>query len=415
MNTIRFIHCADLHLDRPFQTSRLPESVLRVIKESAFDSFARLVDIAVSEQIDFFIISGDLYDLEHRSIKGQLFLKKQAGRLNEVGIPLYIIHGNHDPLTETVREISLPANVHVFGPDTSSVLFEKDGIPAARIYGFSYGSRSVTEDPVSSYIKQKKDDALYHIAMLHGQEKMQEGHDPYAPFSLRELTETSFDYWALGHIHKRQILSRDPFVVYPGNIQGGHKNEQGSKGGMLVELAHGGGQVSFLNTSPLDWHTITLQIEGMDEIEELFEAVEESVSLTVAEGKSSVIQLAVTGSGSLHDYLTTPGADEDILEEVRALYTAGRTFNWIETLTVKTLPSVDREREKEQQTVLGDLMNEADQLKEAPDLSDEALASLYEHRTARKYLKSLSTAEKKELIERAEHWLISRLVKEGGT
>ncbi|TMW74020.1 metallophosphoesterase family protein [Alteribacter natronophilus] len=414
MTAVTFIHCADLHLDRPFQTSKLPPEILEDVRKSAYVSFSRLIDRAIEEKVDFFLISGDLYDLEHRSIKGQLFVKKQAERLAEAGIPLFIIHGNHDPLSETVREIKMPDHVHVFGPDTASVLYEKDGKAAARIYGFSYASRRVDENPVQSYIKTYQADAPYHIALLHGQEKMEEGHDPYAPFRLKELTETPFDYWALGHIHKRRVLHRGPAVVYPGNIQGGHKNEQGPKGGVLVTLAASEEEVTFIDTSPVDWHTVRLTIDKLTELDGLFAAAEEKIAGTVTAGKSSIIQLVITGSGTLHEYLSTPETEEEVLEELRELFGRARPFHWIGSLTVNTVPDVDREREKEQQTVLGDMICAAETFRENPSLADDALSSLYGHRTARRYMESLSPEEKKELIDQAERWLLTRIVKEDG-
>ena len=49
-------------------------------------------------------------------------------------------------------------------------------------------------------------------------------------FTVKDLYEKQFDYWALGHIHKRTILSEDPPIIYPGNIQGRNKKEIGVKG-----------------------------------------------------------------------------------------------------------------------------------------------------------------------------------------
>ena len=79
----------------------------------------------------------------------------------------------------------------------------------------------------SHYVKTT--DAAYHIAMLHGTLAGQEGHDAYAPFQLQQLIARDFDYWALGHIHKRALLHEDPFIIYPGNVQGRHIKETGEK------------------------------------------------------------------------------------------------------------------------------------------------------------------------------------------
>src|SRR5699024_10594589 len=76
----------------------------------------------------------------------------------------------------------------------------------------------------------------YHIATLHGSVHGNTTHDPYAPFSLPNLQTKPFDYWALGHIHERAELATTPPIIYPGNTQRRHRNEQGEKGCYIVEM-----------------------------------------------------------------------------------------------------------------------------------------------------------------------------------
>lgn len=65
----------------------------------------------------------------------------------------------------------------------------------------------------------KMSDAHFHIGMLHGSVEGDAEHNRYAPFQIRELKEKQFDYWALGHIHKREILSEEPYIIYPGTYK----------------------------------------------------------------------------------------------------------------------------------------------------------------------------------------------------
>ena len=65
----------------------------------------------------------------------------------------------------------------------------------------------------------KMSDAPFHIGMLHGSVEGDAEHNRYAPFQIRELKEKQFDYWALGHIHKREILSEEPCIIYPGTYK----------------------------------------------------------------------------------------------------------------------------------------------------------------------------------------------------
>lgn len=115
METVKFIHCADLHLDSPFVGLKtLPKPIYDEMKESTFHAFSNVVDLAIDEAVDFVIIAGDLYDGEDRSIRAQLFLKKELERLEKEDIHVFIIHGNHDHLGGKWTKVNMPFNAHIF-------------------------------------------------------------------------------------------------------------------------------------------------------------------------------------------------------------------------------------------------------------------------------------------------------------
>lgn len=240
LTDLTFIHAADLHLDSPFYgISHLPEPIFARIKESTFASVRHMIDAAVREHVDFILLAGDLFDEANRSLKAQLFLKKQFERLRECGISVYVIFGNHDHLGGEWTPIEWPENVHIFSsavPEEKS--FFKEGRRIASIYGFSYQARALMENQAARY--RRSTDAPFHIGMLHGTLSGSEGHDPYCPFTHDDLVKSGMDYWALGHIHKRQVLSAEhPAVIYPGNTQARHIKETGDKGYYLVHVTNG--------------------------------------------------------------------------------------------------------------------------------------------------------------------------------
>src|SRR5690606_35954900 len=61
-------------------------------------------------------------------------------------------------------------------------------------------------------------------------------HSNYAPCTVQQLVRRGYDYWALGHVHRREILHRDPYVVYPGNLQGRHAREPGPRGCTVLDI-----------------------------------------------------------------------------------------------------------------------------------------------------------------------------------
>ena len=84
----------------------------------------------------------------------------------------------------------------------------------------------------------------------------------YAPFTLSQLLDKNYDYWALGHIHKRQILHEDPVVAYAGNTQGRHINETGAKGASLVTLEpNQKAKVEFVRSDVVEWQSLTVAVE----------------------------------------------------------------------------------------------------------------------------------------------------------
>ena len=76
-----------------------------------------------------------------------------------------------------------------------------------------------------------------NIGLLHtavGDDSM---HSNYAPCTVEQLADHGYDYWALGHIHLRGELHGHPsWIVFPGNLQGRHINEEGEKGATLVRV-----------------------------------------------------------------------------------------------------------------------------------------------------------------------------------
>ncbi len=173
------------------------------------------------------ILAGDLFDEEDRSVRAQTRLRKEMMRLNEYNIQVYIIHGNHDHLNGSWIHLEMPENVHIFGEKVEWKTFSNGNVKV-QLYGFSYPARHVTESMLTHYVKQ--DGADFDIGILHGHGEGISEHGVYAPFHVKELVAKKFDYWALGHIHKREFLYEQPYVVYPGNTQGRNKKEKGNKG-----------------------------------------------------------------------------------------------------------------------------------------------------------------------------------------
>ena len=114
--------------------------------------------------------------------------------------------------------------------------------------------------------------------MLHGTLAGQEGHDAYAPFQLQQLLARDFDYWALGHIHKRALLHEGPMVIYPGNVQGRHIKETGEKGCYVVYLSEDAQRAEFMCCSDVIFETLTIDITHTAHMTDLVILVDKKMS-----------------------------------------------------------------------------------------------------------------------------------------
>src|SRR5699024_1151759 len=101
---IKFIHCADLHLDSPFKSRHyLIPSILNDVKQSGYNSFTNIIDDAIKDQVDFVIISGDLFDQDNRTLRAEVYFREQFKKLVQEQIFVYLNQGNHDPLPDSVH------------------------------------------------------------------------------------------------------------------------------------------------------------------------------------------------------------------------------------------------------------------------------------------------------------------------
>lgn len=233
----RFVHTADIHLDSPLRSLAMrDEEVAGLIETATRRSFANTIQLCLDEQVDALLIAGDLYDGDLRSMKTAAFLVSQLRKLTEAGIPAFIIRGNHDATSRVTTLLTMPDGVHVFSGRGEAV--PVDGTDVV-VHGVSYGKSSAPESLVGKY-KGPMDGKL-NVGLLHTSLAGSAEHDNYAPCSLTDLKAHGFDYWALGHIHKRTVHSGTPnAVVMPGIPQGRHINEAGPKSVSLVTIADSG-------------------------------------------------------------------------------------------------------------------------------------------------------------------------------
>lgn len=401
---ISFIHAADLHLDSPFQgLSHIPDHIFQHVQESTFIALDRLVQVAIDQQVDFVLLVGDLFDHELQSLKALIRLRNGCEQLQRANIPVFMSYGNHDHLQGHIHRVTYPDNVFIF-PDEKvrSFVYEKNGQPLASIYGFSYEQQAVLDHKVTEY-QIVNHQTPFHIATLHGSIQSNTDHDTYAPFKLSELTAKEFDYWALGHIHQRQILHRDPFVVYPGNIQGRHRNEQGQKGCYYVQLSEVSTEMTFIPLQALTFSSLTVDLSSCQEIHQ----VEKHIQHALAENKATKPTLFdLTLLSEREEHLTWEV--NQYFDEIIDLINEGNVqlddwqyiyhYQFQHTpLDASSLPMGDH--------FIGELISNIEETS-----LQQILDELFHHRQGRKFLFPLNEQEEQMIKQRAAHLLVDELL-----
>lgn len=365
---MKFIHTADIHLDSPLSGlaayKDAPAELLRTVTR---DAFTRLVDEAISEAVDFMVIAGDLYDGSWKDYNTGHFFCREMGRLNKAGIPVYLLFGNHDADSEMTKKLTLPPNVHQFETRKANT-FRIENLKVA-LHGRSYKEAATVDNLAASYPDPVS--GWLNIGVLHTALEGYAAHANYAPCSLAELTAKGYDYWALGHVHEHAILQKDPWVVFPGNLQGRHIRETGARGAMLITADASGIQsVDRLLVDLLRWHAVEVDASGANTLDEVVRLVGQAFEQLITETPENIylsVRVSIKGRTAAHGELF--GLEAQLREEVLG-QAAGHGIDrlWVEKVRIETEPIVDAEHMAARSDAIADLQGFLD---EAP--SDAAL------------------------------------------
>lgn len=419
MKEFSFIHTADLHLDSPFKgIFEISSEVSSELTNATFNAFDKIIDLCIEKQVDFLLIAGDVYDGADRSLRAQLRFQEGLKRLSEAGINAFIAHGNHDPMAGWSANLDWPEKVHIFsGKSVEKVSFEKYGEEIAHIYGISYPKRDITTN-LAPQFPEKTTNTPFTIGMLHCNVGSDTGHEPYAPCTLQDLIAKDYDYWALGHIHKKTILNEEkPLIIYPGNPQGLNPKETEGRGCFLVRVNEKGEpSPEFVEVDTIRWFVKNLSIDSLYTEQELVTEVYNNIEKIreEADGRSSVCRIILSGRGPLHSVVTRKGVLDDLVKEIREMEEGEKRFVWLDSIVDNTYPEIDRESLLEREDFISDLVNlfeEISQNSEKRSDLRESIDLLFASNIGRKILESPDDEQLIDLMKRAETRCLDILVR----
>lgn len=262
---MKFLHIADVHLDSPFLgLSFLPFELFCQIKNAIQLSFEKAVNFAIDHDVDLVLLAGDTFDSIHPTPQSKIFFANQIKRLVDRQIQVVMVLGNHDysQIDDLLLNESPYFKIIGSNEQIEQVDFMTKSQYKYRVVGFSYQHNHITEDIIAKY--PPKSTSIYTIGLAHaGMKQSSVDQNNYAPFTLNEVKDLNYDYFALGHIHLRQVLSQEPWIVYSGNLQGRHVNEKDAKGFYFVQVDEQSQntQLQFIDVSPIVWQTVDLILD----------------------------------------------------------------------------------------------------------------------------------------------------------
>jgi exonuclease SbcD len=307
---IRLLHFSDLHLGVENYGRLDPQTGLSTRLGDFLLSLDAIVDYALREDVDLVLFCGDAYHSVHPSPTYQREFARRIQRLSAADVPVFLLAGNHDlPLaagkatsTEIFHTLETP-NVVVAGTVGTHRLETKRGpvqivalpwpvrsflLAKAQFRGLSADEISEELAKAATKLVKREIDGLdpdlpavlaAHVtvfgaeASYASQKSVFLGREVIIPHSL--LADRAFDYVALGHLHKHQVVREtDPPVVYPGSVERidfGEEKEE--KGFVLVELERGRVRYQFVPLPVRGFITVEVEAKGPDPTLEVLQAI----------------------------------------------------------------------------------------------------------------------------------------------
>lgn len=371
----KFLHAADIHLDSALHgLERYEGAPVDEIRSATRRAFDKLIELAIEEEVAFLLLAGDLYDSDWKDYNTGLYFVERMGRLREADIRVFVVAGNHDAASQITRHLRLPDNVKMFSTRNPEQIVLDD--LNVVIHGQGFANRSVTEDLSRGY--PQGDPQRFNIGLLHTCLDGKPGHEPYAPCSVAGLRSKGYQYWALGHVHRREEVCRDPWILFPGNIQGRHIREAGAKGCTLVSVENG--EVAKVEHRDLDvmrWALCELDVSACATVDEIYQQVRETLqsAADAAAGRPVAARLVLRGATDAHSSLHTDR--QHWVQEYRALATAlGGAGIWLEKVLVKTSACVGADELIVRDDALGGLLRAVNELEMDAPILDGLAAEL---------------------------------------
>ena len=378
-----FIHISDIHLGRPFSglsKFAYDEKINNLYKTAVEKAFYNAIEYAIIKNVDFVFIAGDTFDSDEHDFSSKLILKEGLKKLSDADIDVYLICGNHDPITsynKNTFNYDVDSKIKIIGLNTPKYmdmdLYNKNGEKVACLHSLSFTDDKMNENPID-YFSKVSDNNTFNIGLLHC-DLNADSISPYAPCNINELKSLGYDYWALGHIHVPSL--NDDIIQYAGTIQGRNTKETGPHGIRYIKVENNKiTKNSFIPVDIIRFEDVNIDISGINDTTDALAKIEEELYKITNQDKNLcelfLIRLNLTGCTKFHSELN------DEFYNVIADRIKTNSYNkiYISQIINETIPNIDENILKEDEGIVGKVYNTA--------IDQDIIHKLYSE-TERKY------------------------------
>ena len=419
--SVKFVHAADLHIDSPLRgLDRYEGAPVARLRAATRRALENLVALCIDEKAAFLLLAGDVFDGSWKDFSTGLFFMAQMTRLREANIPVVIVRGNHDAASSITKTLRLPDNVRELSSKKPDTLELADA--GTLVHGQSFAQRATTDDLAARYPDAVR--GAFNIGLLHTCLDGREGHERYAPTSLETMRAKGYDYWALGHVHAREVLSEEPWIVFPGNLQGRHAKETGAKGASVVTVESGA--VESVEHRALDvvrWEQLAIDASDAGDAIEVVDRARDALAKKGESSQDRLLAARIVITGSTRANGVIRNDLEHFIAQLRAAANDSLGDGvWIEKILVQTRSTFDLAQVREEAGAVGHLARRLAAIKDDPielaelaavfaELDKKLPAELREGDGA---LVLTDTAMLRTIVEEVEQTLLPRLLEGEG-
>jgi DNA repair exonuclease SbcCD nuclease subunit len=373
----KFLHAADLHIDSPLKgLDNYEGAPVDEIRGATRRALENLVNLAIEEKVAFVLFAGDIYDGDWPDFNTGLFFIKQMAILQSEGIKVYMVAGNHDADNKMTKKLRMPENVYMFSSKKSKTVLI-DELESA-IHGQSFATGSTSENLATGFPASKNN--YFNIGLLHTSVDGREGHADYSPCTLNHLINKGYDYWALGHIHKREVLNEEPLIVFSGNTQGRHARETGQKGCTLITVKDGNIEAADHHSlDVLRWDRCEINVSGVENTEEILGLLKGALDKVVMENPECTLAVRIVVMGETKAHYEIHRDTDNFVNECRAqvLSSFGEEI-WVEKVKIETSPPAGTDSNLEGQDLIRGILKRIEDISSDDDELDKIIKQLAE-------------------------------------